>query len=118
MTARRLPSGSGFVNRMLALSAMLSLPALLLLLPTLAAIFRLTSEQWSYLSIFALGFAALGTLAMLHVQRRLATPIATWLDERDAGEASEERTGEAFRALMALPVRVGLLSFSGEVDPV
>jgi methyl-accepting chemotaxis protein len=110
MTARRLPSGSGFVNRMLALSAMLSLPALLLLLPTLAAIFRLTSEQWSYLSIFALGFAALGTLAMLHVQRRLATPIATWLDERDAGEASEERTGEAFRALMALPVRVGLLS--------
>lgn len=110
MTGRRLPSGNGFVNRMVALSAMLSLPALLILLPTLAAVFRLTSEQWSYLSIFALGFAALGALALLQVQRRLAAPIASWLDARGTDAVMEERSGEAFKALMALPVRVGLMS--------
>jgi methyl-accepting chemotaxis protein len=113
MNSRRLPLGSGFTNRMVALGVFLSLAALAVLLPTLGAVFRLTSEQWTWFFIFGLVFSAIVAIVALRVQSALAAPIAQWLDSRAVAQPSREQSSAAFGALMRLPVRLGWLLVAG-----
>jgi methyl-accepting chemotaxis protein len=110
---RGLPSGNGFINRMIAIAALLSLLVIVILVPTFFAIFRLTSQQWMWFGGFALGYASVGVLAMLRAQRSFTGPIVRWLDVRSGDDAREDLRGAAFEALMVLPVRMGLLVAAG-----
>jgi methyl-accepting chemotaxis protein len=109
MTDRPLPSGSGFTNRMVALGIFLSIPALAILLPILSVVFRLTSDQWMWFFISGIVLVAIATVAALRLGNALVAPIAQWLDARATAQPTQKQSGEAFAALMSLPVRLGLL---------
>ena len=113
MNSRRLPSGSGFTNRMAALGILLSLPALAALLLVLGTVLRMTSEQWTWFFISGIVVAAIATLVALRLESALVAPIAQWLDTRATNRPTREQSRAAFAALMGLPVRSGLLLMAG-----
>ena len=84
MNDRRLPSGSGFTNRMIALGILLSAPALAVVLLILGVALRLTSEQWTWFVISGIVCAAIATVASLRLGNTLVVPISRKEDERVA----------------------------------
>jgi methyl-accepting chemotaxis protein len=109
MSDRPLPSGSAFTNGMVALGIALSLPALAILLPILGVVLRLTSDQWMWFFISGIVLVAIATVAALRLGNALVAPVARWLDTRATAQHTPQQSGEAFAALMSLPVRLGLL---------
>jgi methyl-accepting chemotaxis protein len=98
---------------MVALGIFLSLPALAVFLPTIGAIFRLTSEQWAWFFVFGIVCTAIAALVTLHLENALVAPIAQWLDGRATAQHTRQQSSAAFAALMGLPVRLGLLPMAG-----
>ncbi|HEY5657873.1 MAG TPA: methyl-accepting chemotaxis protein, partial [Myxococcota bacterium] len=109
MNTRRLPSGSGFASHMIALGIFVSVPGLAVVLPTLGAVLRLTSEQWTWLFIFGFVVSLIVTLSLLRTESAMAAPVKAWLEVRTTAQPTREQTQVALGALMRLPVRLGIL---------
>jgi methyl-accepting chemotaxis protein len=114
-----LPSGAQFYWGVVSLHSWMSIPALAIVIGCLAALLRLTSEQWTSFTLLVLVYAALVIPITLRVQRLIMSPIVRWLDGcQQAEEVGAERTREAFAAMMALPLRAGALGALSWVAPV
>ena len=110
-TGQALPSGARFVRDIVILNSWMSLPALAIVAGCLAALLRLTAEQWQWFAIFTLVYAVIATPGTMLLQRRLAGKLVDWLDRR-------EETLGAFASLMNMPLRAGLLGAASWLTPV
>ncbi|MHC4993183.1 MAG: methyl-accepting chemotaxis protein, partial [Planctomycetota bacterium] len=89
----------------------MSLPALAIVIGCLAALLRLTGEQWRWFAISTLIYAVVATPATMVLQRRMAAPVLAWLDRR-------EDALRAFAALMNLPLKDGVVGALSWLVPV
>jgi methyl-accepting chemotaxis protein len=89
----------------------MSIPALAIVIGCLAALLRLTAEQWRWFAILTLCYAIVATPVTMWVQRRIAARVVDWLDRR-------EDSLLAFAAVMNLPLRATLLVAISWLVPV
>ena len=109
MTQSALPTGRSLMLRMHALTVLTPLPALGVLLACLFTLLELTREQW----LWFVGAVAVYTLVfsgpIMAYQRRTLTPVAAWLDRRDAPGVPDEMVRAAFAASMRFPFRSAVI---------
>jgi len=111
MTTATLPSGTRFVRGVVVLHSWMSLPALAIVIGCLAALLRLTADQWRWFAMLVLGYAVVATPLTMWVQRRIAAGVVNWLDRG-------EEPLRAFSVLMNLPLRAALLVAISWIVPV
>ena len=99
-----LPSGGSLLAALVRVNGWVALPAVAVVVICLLALLRLPLDHWywffGFIAVYALGSMPIS----IALQRSLLAPVAAWLDSR-----RERDVEPAFRAVMSLPWRAGLL---------
>ncbi len=118
MSAPGLPAGGAFARRVISLSYVFAVPALVIVLGCLVTLLQLTTEQWRFFFAVTGVYGAAISFPMMQMQQRMMRPLRDYLDRRLGGEPSDQERRAAFAALLDLPRRVALLGAGGWLVPV
>ena len=118
MSAPQLPSGRAFARRVIILSYVFSVPALVIVMSCISSLLELTSEQWRFFFLTTAVYGASVSFPMMGIQRRMMQALSIYLDARLEGGASLDERRAAFATLVDLPRKVALLNAGGWLVPV
>ena len=115
---RPAPSGAVFVRQVIGLSFLLSIPSVAIVLVWLLVLLELTPEQWRFFLLSAAAYAVcLGPVQGIW-QRRYLVPVATYLDARARGRATDPERRAAFSRVLDMPSFSAIMGFGGWIVPV
>ena len=101
------PSSSAFLAGILQRSTVLALPALAIVLASIATLLDLTPGMWSGFAMALAANVVLVTPINLWLVRGAIAPVSAWLD---SDEPDVERAERAYVALLSLPPKMGIIS--------
>ncbi len=110
-TGSDLPTGAQFYRSAVILNSWMSVPALAIVISCLAALLRLTSEQWGWFARITVIYAIVAVPITMRFQYWLTRDVMRWLDDR-------RDSRDAFRAVMVWPLRAGVVGAVSWVLPV
>ncbi len=95
-----------FQRRVISLSYMFSVPALLIVFAFLLALLDMTSQQWRWFFGATGMYVVLCSYPLMMLQKRIMAPVSDYLDRSAAGTVTPEIRRTAFKAVMRLPVQL------------
>ncbi len=102
--------GAAAFNRRITFTSQIwSLPALALVLATMLSLVELTAQQTRWFLAAVAIWTLFVTPPTVWLHQRLMAPVLRYLRQRELSAASEADRRDAFRSVMAMPLRLGLV---------